>query len=943
MAAGPNVKQRSSVGAGGPGGWDRSGGSPLDPGVRRILEHSLGTDLSQVRVHTGPRADRALRRIGGSAATRGCDVWMSSALSWGSDAWLRVVAHETAHVVQQAGGVGGGASGVGRAGSTWERAADVVAERVLAGEVAPSGLEVPQPRRDRHSTFVQRFNAWEHRLLGDVPANDLVAIATKSAGWQQIVQRQIKYFQLWVNGTKGVSVGQINSVLPGLTVLTLANGCIATYGELNAVGGDYAVDPTALNTLPAAIMTGFLQQVRQECLNRLQELLGQTSVVDFVEAITKYKGESTIGLLQETQAIEKFTSSLGTNHYYGLLARNACHFAPFGWTRWRQFHSEAAALASSAYAANDPTKKAALTQQAWVTQAYADHFLEDAFAAGHLVNKTLIMQWFTDWAAGQSLLPVPSWHLVSQADATRQPGLMGSQMYARGYAGPSNDPQSAEEQATYAARMAATGVVASGGQTQGEGYQEYLAFLEASVVQLSSNQVHNYFNEKSLTVTSYAHPSPFVIYGDEHLLQDGADIAIPAGALASSKQIISDLLATGSSHTTTQDVLDQLPSAVQSGPGTVPLLSWHNATLRHDCETLMFGGYKSYLTIFGSSMGLVSQDQNSTGFGTAWSTSLPGCGYNDVSICYDGAHLLAGSNGHVYALSPQTGAVLGSNDLPGRGFNQVQLASDGVRGYLGTNGYALGIDVSNAATRWQTSLPNSGYHGVAMHASQGGELYAASWGNVYRLDPASGAVVANNGLSGRGYADISIDTSGSILCVGTNGYAIGLDPGTLATLWQTSLPGCGYHDVSILAAGTYLLAGSNGYLYLLDPTTGNVLATNSLSGRGYFGLGLASDGTTVYVGTSGHVLAFTIAGLVQLWDVGLSSSRGATVDLELEGTNLFVGVNGYLYQLDRATGRTMYTNSLSGNGLNNISMGTDGQTLFTGIDGYVVGVGLDPA
>lgn len=917
-------------------------GSPLDPGVRRVLEHGLGTDLSTVRVHTGPEVDSLLGRWGGSAATMGCDIWMSSVLPEGTDAWLRVLAHESAHVVQQAGGVGAGRVGVGRVGSAWERAADVSAKLVLGGIGPPAGLTLPEPRRDRPSRFIQRFNSWEHRLLGDVSSQDLVVIATKADGWAQVVQRQIRYLELWVNGTAGITVESIHAVLPDLLVVTLRNGCLATYGELNAVGGDYAVDPTALNDLPTAIMTGFLQQVRQESLNRLRELLGQTEPVNFTQAITDYKGESEIGLLTETRAIEAFTSSLGLNHYYGLLARNACHFAPFGWTRWREFHATATSLATSAYSATDPTTKAQLTQEAWVTQAYADHFIEDSFAAGHLVNKTLIMQWFTDWAAGQRLLPVPAWDLVKQVDVARQPGLMGTALYARGYAGPSNDPQSAEEQATYAARMAATGVVASGGQTQGEGYAEYLAFLEAAVVQLSSNQVHNYFNENSLTVTSHAHSSPFVVYGDEHLLLDGAGIAIPAAAVASSKKIIADILATGTSTTGPQDVLDQLPSAVQAGPGTVPLLQWHDQTLRQSCETKMFGGYKSYLTFFGSSMGLVSQDQNSTGFSTRWSTSLPGCGYNDVSTVYDGQHLLAGSNGHVYVMRADNGSVLGSNGLPGLGYNEIRLASDGSRGYLGTNGYALGINLGTAGTLWETSLPGSGYHAVSLLAAQNGEVYAGSWGNVYRLDPSSGAVLGRNSLSGRGYADISLDVSLAVVCVGTNGYVLGLDADNLSTLWQTSLPGCGYTDVTVLATGAWLIAGSNGYVYVLDPTSGQVKWTNSLSGRGYHEIGLVSDGTTVYVGTSGHVIAFTIDGLSQLWDVSLSASMGAVVSLELEGAALFVGVNGYLYQLDPVTGRTMYTNSLSGYGLNNTSTSSDGQTLFVGIDGYVVGLGIDP-
>ena len=37
------------------------------------------------------------------------------------------------------------------------------------------------------------------------------------------------------------------------------------------------------------------------------------------------------------------------NHYRGLLARNACHFAPFAWQRWRQAHTAARDLARQAW------------------------------------------------------------------------------------------------------------------------------------------------------------------------------------------------------------------------------------------------------------------------------------------------------------------------------------------------------------------------------------------------------------------------------------------------------------------------------------------------------------------------------------------------------------------------------------------------------------------
>ena len=36
-------------------------------------------------------------------------------------------------------------------------------------------------------------------------------------------------------------------------------------------------------------------------------------------------------------------------------------------------------------------------RQALIKNGYADHFLQDSFAAGHLVNKTLVMQWWVEF------------------------------------------------------------------------------------------------------------------------------------------------------------------------------------------------------------------------------------------------------------------------------------------------------------------------------------------------------------------------------------------------------------------------------------------------------------------------------------------------------------------------------------------------------------------
>jgi outer membrane protein OmpA-like peptidoglycan-associated protein len=75
-----------------------SSGSSLNPHVRERAEWALGADLGQVRVHDSP-ADRGLARsLGAKSFTHGSHIWLGPDQS---SADVSLMAHETAHVVQQ--------------------------------------------------------------------------------------------------------------------------------------------------------------------------------------------------------------------------------------------------------------------------------------------------------------------------------------------------------------------------------------------------------------------------------------------------------------------------------------------------------------------------------------------------------------------------------------------------------------------------------------------------------------------------------------------------------------------------------------------------------------------------------------------------------------------------------------------------------------------------
>ena len=80
-------------------------GRPLPAAERRPVEDHLGYDLSDVRVHTGPAADRAARSIDAEAYTVGRDVvFAAGRYRPETRAGRTLLAHELTHVVQQAEG-----------------------------------------------------------------------------------------------------------------------------------------------------------------------------------------------------------------------------------------------------------------------------------------------------------------------------------------------------------------------------------------------------------------------------------------------------------------------------------------------------------------------------------------------------------------------------------------------------------------------------------------------------------------------------------------------------------------------------------------------------------------------------------------------------------------------------------------------------------------------
>jgi hypothetical protein len=126
-------------------------------------------DVSGIVAHVGGPAAAASTAIGASAYATGNHV------AFGASPDLHTAAHEAAHVVQQRSGVQL-FGGVGQSGDVYERHADAVAERVVAGASA-ADLLAAGPQGTGTGAAVQCHDAW-----AAVQCNDAAAGAAQGTG-----------------------------------------------------------------------------------------------------------------------------------------------------------------------------------------------------------------------------------------------------------------------------------------------------------------------------------------------------------------------------------------------------------------------------------------------------------------------------------------------------------------------------------------------------------------------------------------------------------------------------------------------------------------------------------------------------------------------------------------------------------------------------------------
>lgn len=114
-------------------------GSPLPEPLLPMLEHRLGHDFSQVRVHTGAPAAALAGALRAKAFASGDDlVFAEGRFEPGTPRGVELIAHELAHVAQQR-------QGAGPAAAAESRARSAAHEVARGGEVSPQALGGAEP------------------------------------------------------------------------------------------------------------------------------------------------------------------------------------------------------------------------------------------------------------------------------------------------------------------------------------------------------------------------------------------------------------------------------------------------------------------------------------------------------------------------------------------------------------------------------------------------------------------------------------------------------------------------------------------------------------------------------------------------------------------------------------------------------------------------------
>jgi hypothetical protein len=329
-------------------------GEPLASGARRKLEAAFGTDFSAVRVHEGPEA----QALGVRAFARGQDLYFAPGeYQPDTEAGQELIGHELAHVVQQ--------REQRVAAPAQAKGAPVVVDAALedeadrAGRAAARGEPVgasagPGAIAEGTGSPIQCFGSQEHQSLGDT--------ATGSARYD-------------LSGAAGDPIQ-------------------LTHGDLIALSGDYFLAGPGTGSAGGRGQQDDLFHLAARAGNRGQAAGTRDEVIWAIKVIRGDDPRFGPGGPWAGFVFSEAVKAAVNERYQRLAAANTTHFAaprgrdasgqpnpsPEGSAggSYRSTHEAALRLAAQAGQRGEPIDRA------MAMEAAAQHYLTDAFSAGHV-------------------------------------------------------------------------------------------------------------------------------------------------------------------------------------------------------------------------------------------------------------------------------------------------------------------------------------------------------------------------------------------------------------------------------------------------------------------------------------------------------------------------------------------------------------------------------
>jgi hypothetical protein len=560
-------------------------GAALAPEVRGPMETAFGSDFSAVRIH---RDSDVAPRIGASAFTAGSDIHFAAGEYRPNDRggqWL--LSHELTHVVQQTGAEHAG--GVRRRVDTCiQRHASK--EHYMLGSLTPAQIKAVADAKGKVEALVPTSFSFFSSVK--LPPADQLEEA------RHTIEQQLAGLDKWRSATvdqpdpKAVQKGntEYSAEWGGqlVTVPCKDGEIVCTVGELNAIP-DFFGSYDDMGDVDRSVVFKTLQVIRRESYMYLKTLEAQLRGKTYAystktEGFAGLEGNNISIPSSAPKAADDAKDVLDTEKMLaggvgetGLevgrgasatLGRNACHFPPESWLRWREHHTEARRLID---AASDPEELADAANRAIGLNAFGEHYLQDSFASGHLINKGFVMAVAMEHmsASTKQIRGVTDNHIrvLQEATAHREaydvPSAAKQKLDAResSQAAPRNilddptlkarDPQSALDAARglKKANAAATSdegkraeMQASGISPDSMSFDQYRLWLNDFWLQKITNTLHDKYCVEGLMVASPDNTTHFRIFGDNHMMESSEGAEYTAATSQMSRDAINAMV-----------------------------------------------------------------------------------------------------------------------------------------------------------------------------------------------------------------------------------------------------------------------------------------------------------------------------------------------------------------------------------------------------------------